>query len=384
MKATIFACALILCAAGLRAQDIDSTALLFDDSFVHEFNIRFYYPDWEDSLKYWYEHGEEYIPARIEYAGIVFDSVGVRYKGNSSYNMSRNTPKKPLKFAFDKYRSKQECYDVETLNFSNATKDPTFLREKICYDMIAPRMHAPRAAFAAIKVDGALLGLYTMVEQVDKKFLARHFADNGFNLYKAADNGASLEYRGDLADPYRAEYELKTNEKTDDWTRFITMLNRLSSVPDAQFRDQVGAWIEFESAVQLLAFNMVMSNFDSYTGSGRNFYVYDDESTGSSPSFRGTSTRASAPIPTTGTCSPRTCSTSAISRGVPSTAASSATTCCARATSGRLRASSPARRMKTASPRRSRAGSRCSIPGCRPIRTSCTPISSSSTTCTPM
>ncbi|MBE0643362.1 MAG: CotH kinase family protein [Bacteroidetes bacterium] len=280
MKTALLLLPLFLCGAALRAQDIDSTALLFDDSYVHEFNITFYYPDWEDSLKYWYENGEEYIPARIEYEGLVFDSVGVRYKGNSSYNMSRNTPKKPLKFAFDKYRSKQECYDVETLNFSNATKDPTFLREKICYDMIATRMHAPRTAFAAIKVDGNLLGLFTMVEQVDKKFLKRHFTDNGFNLYKAADNGASLEYRGDAADSYRAEYELKTNEKADDWTRFITMINRLSSVPDAQFRDQLGAWIEFESAIQLLAFNMVMSNFDSYTGSGRNFYVYDDESTG--------------------------------------------------------------------------------------------------------
>lgn len=280
MKAILITLTLILVTNAAQAQLADSTAALFDDSYVHEFNITFYYPNWEDSLKYWYENGEEYIPARIEYAGLVFDSVGVRYKGNSSYNMSRNTPKKPLKFAFDKYRSKQECFDVETLNFSNATKDPTFLREKICYDMISTRMKAPRTAFAAISVNGSLLGLYTMVEQVDKKFLARQFADNGFNLYKAADNGATLQYRGSSADSYRAEYELKTNEKTDDWSRFIEMLNLLSSVPDANFRDQVAAWIEFESAIQLLAFNMVMSNFDSYTGSGRNFYVYDDESTG--------------------------------------------------------------------------------------------------------
>ncbi|MFA6234988.1 MAG: CotH kinase family protein [Bacteroidota bacterium] len=280
MKASILPLAFLFCAAAAQAQTVDSSALLFDDSYVHEFNVTFYYPQWEDSLKYWYEHGEEYIPARIEYAGLVFDSVGVRYKGNSSYGMSRNTPKKPLKFAFDKYRGKQECYDVETLNFSNAAKDPTFLREKICYDMIATRMAAPRTAFAAIRVNGQLLGLYTMVEQVDKKFLARHFADDNFNLYKSSDNGGSLEYRGPTSANYTMEYELKTNEKANDWSRFIEMLNLLSSVPDVEFRDRVGAWIEFESAIQLLAFNMVMSNFDSYTGSGRNFYVYDDGSTG--------------------------------------------------------------------------------------------------------
>ena len=272
---------LVLCLAGAaNGQDIDSTALLFDDSVVHEFNLTFYYPDWEDSLTYWYEHGEEYIPARVEYAGLVFDSVGVRYKGNSSYTMSRNTPKKPLKFKFDEYYSKQECFDVEKLNFSNATKDPSFLREKLCYDMLRTRMHTPRAAYAAIRVNGTLLGLYTMVEQVDKKFLKRHFEDNGFNLYKADDNGATLMYRGDSGDAYKSEFELQTNEDEDDWTRFVSMVQQLNGVSDAEFRDKAGAWIDFESAISMLAFNMVMSNFDSYTGSGRNFYIYDDQAGG--------------------------------------------------------------------------------------------------------
>jgi hypothetical protein len=264
----------------LHAQDIDSTALLFDDSIVHEFNIHFYYPDYEDSLTYWYEHGEEYTPARIEYRGLVFDSVGVRYKGNSSYTMSRNTPKKPMKFKFDEYQSKKECFDVETLNFSNATKDPTFLREKICYDIIGTRMPAPRTAYAALKIDGDLLGLYTMVEQVDKKFLKRHFPDNDFNLYKASDEGATLMYRGGSAEDYNKEFELKTNEDENDWSRFIEMVRLLNSAPDASFRDQLSPWMAFESAIQMLAFNMVMSNFDSYTGSGRNFYIYDDQAGG--------------------------------------------------------------------------------------------------------
>jgi hypothetical protein len=280
MKALLPVILLVAFGGALRAQTIDSTALLFDDSYVHEFNITFYYDNYEDSLKYWYENGEECIPARVEYQGMVFDSVGVRYKGNSSYNMSRNTPKKPLKFEFDEFYSKQECFDAKTLNFSNAAKDPTFLREKICYDILKTHMKAPRAAFAAISINGELLGLYTMVEQVDKRFLARHFPEAKQNLYKAHDNGATLLYRGDAGDAYKTEFELKTNEEEDDWSRFIMMVRLLNNVPDAEFRSQLGTWIEFESAIQLLAFNMVMSNFDSYTGSGRNFYIYDDGTTG--------------------------------------------------------------------------------------------------------
>ena len=39
-------------------------------------------------------------------------------------------------------------------------------------------MPAPRASFVDLTVAGEHLGLYTMVEQVDKDFLAKHFEDD--------------------------------------------------------------------------------------------------------------------------------------------------------------------------------------------------------------
>ncbi|MCZ7558568.1 MAG: CotH kinase family protein [Bacteroidia bacterium] len=280
MKALLHLLVIGLTASVACAQEADSSAMLFDDTVVHEFNIHFYTEHWQDSLLYYYNQDEEYIPARVEYHGMVFDSVGVRYKGNSSFVQSRSTPKKPFKLKFDEYRSKQSCFGITRLNFSNGVKDPSFMREKLAYDILRTILPSPRAAFATLSVDGALLGLYTQVEQVDKKFLSRHFEDNDFNLYKAADNGATLEYRGDGGEQYEREFELKTNESTNDWSRLVAMIDVVNHTAGAHFVERAGALLDLGNCIRMNAFNMAASHFDSYTGSGRNFYLYDDESTG--------------------------------------------------------------------------------------------------------
>ena len=254
--------------------------MLFDDAMVHEFDFTFYTEHWTDSLEYAFANDEEYIPVRVTYRGIVFDSVGIRYKGNSSLMQSRNTPKKPFKLKFDEYRSKQSCFGVTRLNFSNGVKDPSFMREKLSYDILRTLLPSPRAAFATLSVNGDLLGLYTQVEQVDKKFLARHFKSNDYNLYKASDNGATLEFRGGDKAGYYVEYELKTNEKADDWSRLIAMLDRLNHTPSSEVSTTLATLLDLDNSIRLTAFNVAASNFDSYTGSSRNFYLYDDETSG--------------------------------------------------------------------------------------------------------
>ncbi len=277
MKRVLFSSFLLLLAAGSAlAQTADSSAALFDDSVMHEFRITVYEENWQDTLAVYFQRGDESLPARVEYGGLVFDSVGIRYKGNSSYMQSRGTPKKPFKIEFDEYRGKQTFFGVKTLNFSNAVKDPTFMREKLAYDMLRTLMPSPRCAYATLTVNGMALGVYTMVEQVDKTFLARHFATNSGNLYKAGDNGASLEYRGEDSTPYKNELELKTNEKADDWSRLITMLRIVGTSSAGTFQTEAGNVLHLDNSARILAFNMAVSNFDSYTGSGRNFYLYDN------------------------------------------------------------------------------------------------------------
>ena len=278
---------MILMAAGACLGEVkDSSDLIFNDNVVNDFHISFYFPGWLDSLENNKNNDETYIPARFTWYGpdgdsILLDSVGVRYKGNSSYVFAGNSPKKPFKFYFNKYRKDQLFFSLEKLNFSNGIKDPTMMREKIAYDVLGKYMPAPRAVFATLTVGDSLVkALYTQVEQVDELFLKRHFDSDKYNLYKAGDQGATLAYKTANQRDYEDDYELKTNERENDWRGLIVMLDEMNNTPDADFVKVVGALLDLDNCIRYLAFNMVNANFDSYTGSGRNFYLYDDGKAG--------------------------------------------------------------------------------------------------------
>lgn len=263
-----------------RAQT-DSTDLLFAADPVRQYSIVFHDTAWRSLLQTFWEKDSGYLPARFTDGVLVLDSVGVRYKGNSSFTLSGNNPKKPLKIKFNEFRD-QTYHGTKTLNFSNGIGDPTLLREKIGYDIARKLGPAPRANFATISLDGRTLGLYTQVEQADKTFLKRWFADAKGNLFKAGDDGASLSSLGTDPAIYAnsGDYELKTNETVADWSGFARFVEFLNIPTDEVFCADRARFLDDENLARFLAFNAVLSNFDSYNGSGRNWYAYQVDSLG--------------------------------------------------------------------------------------------------------
>jgi spore coat protein CotH len=265
----------------------DSSDLIFQDTAINKYNLTFYYPNWEDSLTYYKNADEQYIPASFTYYNVggdstVIDSVGVRYKGNSSYSfaVSKDSPKKPFKIKFSEYRDKQTFYNVDFLNLNNNAGDPSIMREKLSYDILRKYMPAPRAVYADLYVGGARIGLFTQVEEVDKKFLKLNYKKAQCNLYKCSDAGATLLYYNANQSSYTSEYELKTNKSVGDWSAFILFLSKLNNVPADSFAFVMNKCLDLTNSIWYTAFNILFSNFDSYTGSGRNFYMYDDSETG--------------------------------------------------------------------------------------------------------
>jgi spore coat protein CotH len=264
----------------------DSSDLIFNDRIVNDYRITFYQSQWDTMLVFNKDNDEAYMPARFRWRGpsgdsIVLDSIGVRYKGNSSYVFAGASHKKPFKFSFNEYRKNQLFFKLEKVNFSNGVLDPSCMREKIAYDVLRKYMPSPRASFATLTVEDSLIqALYTQVEQVDELFLDRHFGGHKYNLYKAADQGASLAYKGNNQSGYAGDYELKTNETANDWSGLIGMLDTMNNTPDVDFVNNTGKCLDIDNCMRYLAFNMVNCNFDSYTGSGRNFYLYDNQKAG--------------------------------------------------------------------------------------------------------
>ncbi|MEC9307849.1 MAG: hypothetical protein VX957_05690, partial [Candidatus Neomarinimicrobiota bacterium] len=72
---------------------------LFDPYQVHTLDIEFYNPDYDESLQdRWEVDNKTYELATIVFNGDTLDSVGVRYKGNSTFwwTQALGSPKYPL------------------------------------------------------------------------------------------------------------------------------------------------------------------------------------------------------------------------------------------------------------------------------------------------
>ncbi|MCE3296979.1 MAG: hypothetical protein K0R65_2693 [Crocinitomicaceae bacterium] len=212
------------------------------------------------------------------------DSIAIRLKGNSSYGHPGN--KKSFKVDINQWVQGQDYDGLKKLNFNNGFKDPTFMREKVFFDLCRTLgIPAPRINYANVYMNGTFWGFYTIVEQVDDQFLDWAILDDLGNLYKAGDNTggttpADLMYYGQTATSYYTRYELKTNEDLNDWSGLISLINFINNSSAADFGNNFGTNINQTTFIHSIALDNLFSNLDSYLNSGRNYYLYQNLTTG--------------------------------------------------------------------------------------------------------
>ncbi len=239
----------------------------------------------------------EYFPATVTIDGESMTQVGIRFKGNSSLAASQPGQTKSLKVNFEYYVDGQRFHCVDKVNLNNAFKDPSMMREALGYRLANDfGVVAPRTAFAEVTVDGDLHGVFTMVQQVDHRFLKERYgtdndADDG-NLYKLYSD-YDFGYLGASATP--ADYGdsvaetglvLKTNEDDPtmnsyaDVTALAKAIADVLADPGAGNRAALEAVFDIDSYLRYQAWTLVVSNLDAYYGMLHNLYVYDNPVTG--------------------------------------------------------------------------------------------------------
>lgn len=264
----------------LLAQVAVKSQGFYDIGAVQEIKVSFYQPNWQyllDSLKN--VPGEPYlIASSVEINGQTFDSVGVKYKGYSSYDPGNL--KNPLHLELNHVIKGQNYLGVKDIKLSNVFADPTFVREVLSYEILRKYMNEPLANYAKIWLDGEYWGVYVNVESVNKPFLRKHFHTDGDNPFfkcnpvdVAGTNGHSdLKYDEDHLDSvwYYPRYELKSDY---GWAELLALMDTLTNYPN-----KVANVIDVDRALWMLAFNNVFVNLDSYTGVfAQNYYLYHDK-----------------------------------------------------------------------------------------------------------
>lgn len=162
---------------------------------------------------------KQYVKADMWYDGGLIPDIAVRPKGNSSLmSVARSgTPRLPLKVDLNFFNSARNLDGIKKLNFNNGWSDPTLIREVLAYDLFEQMgVPTPRASFVDLWVDDTHLGLYTMVEQIDKTFLNNNFADSTGNLYKPETSASYLAWtEEDLEQRQTPEAVTGPQEQTD-------------------------------------------------------------------------------------------------------------------------------------------------------------------------
>ena len=102
--------------------------------------------------------------ASITINGTRFNYIGIRYKGNASFNLMHGSLKRNLKIKLDWVKEKQNYFSIETLNFNAGGLDPSKLREALGYWVFRKSgLPAPMTTFAEITL--------TIPGRHDKEFL---------------------------------------------------------------------------------------------------------------------------------------------------------------------------------------------------------------------
>jgi CotH kinase protein/Lamin Tail Domain/Secretion system C-terminal sorting domain len=249
----------------------------YDGTRIQEIKLYFSQPNWRNSLNMAaIEAAEPYTLAqKVVINGVTFDSVGAKFKGNSTFKI--NNVKNPFHIELDNVKD-QNYQGYKDIKLANISFDPTFIREALSYELMQPYTNLPRANFAKVWVNDTLQGLYTNTEAITKTYCKNNFYSSSGNVFvkctpKSLVGGSgvasSLVFFSDSTKYYKS-YELKSNY---GWKQLSNLCDTLNNKTD-----EIEKVLDVDRALWMLAFNSLFVNLDSYTGLfTQNYYLWRDD-----------------------------------------------------------------------------------------------------------
>ena len=258
---------------------------LYDPYTVHSLNIEFYNPAYDSILQArWDVDDKTYELADITVNGVTYDSVGARYKGNSTFFLARETvnPKFPFNIDVEHVHNDQDVMGYEKLKLSNSLLDVTFVKETLGYLSEGHYLPTPQVGYMDVSVNGSHMGLYVNVESINKQFLRKHFGNDQGTFFKCEPQfhfgedylaGPDLKWYGPDSNAYAYQkgYELKSNHGWTDLLELIYTLNYNI--------DNIEEILNVDRVLWFFAASTVMPDLDNYFWFlPHNYYLFKNAS----------------------------------------------------------------------------------------------------------
>ena len=211
----------------------------------------------------------DYVRATLRDGGTVFTNVAVHLKGGSgSFQKVDDRPGWTVEF--NRYDSESRFHGLKKIHLNNGAQDPTRLSEFIGGELFREAgVPAARAAHALLTLNGRRLGLYVLLESLDKDFLSGNFQDKHGDLYGQTRNcditNAIERMEGDGPLTYEGLKALAAAVGEPDPHRRVERLEQTLDVP---------------RFLSFMAMEILLCHWDGYTFNRHNYRIYQDPGAG--------------------------------------------------------------------------------------------------------
>ncbi len=270
---------------------------LYDSATIRSVYLDFSQPNYWSLLTQNYATKTD-LPATLTIDGVIYDSVGVRFKGQTSYMGTQNSQKKSFNISVNYAFPQQRVMGYRTLNLNNSFQDPSFLREVFYLHQIRRHIPAASANFVNLYINGQNWGLYPNVQQLNKDFLEEWFFSNDGANWRAdrpdsvsapgpgpgggwGDGTAALNYLGPDPSAYYRYYDLKSSDVDNPWHYLVTTCQMLNTTPLNELPNVLPRYLDVDRTLWFLASEIAWADDDSYVYKGKmDYYVYYEPETG--------------------------------------------------------------------------------------------------------
>ena len=248
--------------ASEREENREAADDLFSNGTLLRLQIEIAKPEMESLRK----NPRRYVRATVRDGAAVYTNAAIHLKGSAG--SFRNVDDKVgLTLNFDVFEpDAPRFHGLKKLHLNNSVQDPTWLSELVCGHMFRTvGVPAARAAHALVDLNGRKLGLYVIMESMDKDFLSLYFRSPRGNLY---GQSGGCEVTDNI--------ERMGGEGPPDWADLRALAAAVQEKDPIKRLRRLQEKLDVDRFLSFMALEIMLCHWDGYTFARHNYRVYQD------------------------------------------------------------------------------------------------------------
>ena len=239
---------------------------------------------------------ERYVEGTLKFEGETVSPVGIRYKGSiggfvncvsgndwANPSGSKICTKLSMKIKINWNGSDTKFFGLKKLQLHSQNLDPSQLHDRLGYHLFREMgVPAPRSVHARLMINDEYYGLYSLVEQIDGRFVKENFSDDDGNLYKEV---WPIDINGNPLADWVYLSALKTNEDEDPTANIMSSFAQdISNADSVGLRSIIENKMDLNEILSYIVVDRMIRNDDGAfhwycNGNGcsnHNYYWYEE------------------------------------------------------------------------------------------------------------